>query len=161
MGYYNTAQVCLNGHVITDTYESNPELRQTYCGKCGEKTIINCPNCNCKIRGDYEVKGVISFVGEPTVDSFCYNCGKPYPWTEEKINSANELLALEGTLSQDELDYFKQNLNSILVDTPKTKVVATKLKLAITKTSSAVGSALRDIFVDIASETAKKVIFPE
>ncbi|EHK2400422.1 DUF2321 domain-containing protein [Clostridium perfringens] len=161
MGYYDTAQVCINGHVITNRAEGSPNLKKDFCTKCGAKTITNCPSCNAKINGKYIVPGALSVSTNFTADAFCYNCGKPYPWTEEKLNSANELLALEDSLSQDELDYFKENLNSVLVDTPKTKVVATKLKLAIAKTSSAVGSALRDIVVDIASETAKKIIFPE
>ena len=36
MGYYHTAQICLNGHVITDSYDKNPEFRQNYCDKCGQ-----------------------------------------------------------------------------------------------------------------------------
>ncbi|CAJ1611090.1 DUF2321 domain-containing protein [Clostridium perfringens] len=157
MGYYDIAQICLNGHITNGSYKEYPEYNKDYCSECGEKTIINCPKCNNFIQGDH-YEGFYS-IDEPP--SYCHCCGEPYPWTKEKLDSANELLALEGSLSEEELNYFKQNLNSILIDTPKTKVVATKLKLSIAKTSSAVGSALRDIFVDIASEAAKKVLFPE
>ncbi|BDS17319.1 hypothetical protein JUM001_15530 [Clostridium perfringens] len=159
MGSYDTAQICLNGHIVNSSFNKYPENSRKYCTSCGAKTIINCQKCNAEIIGSYT--GKYTFTSLKTVPLYCYNCGSPYPWTEEKLNSANELLALEGSLSEEELDYFKRNLNSVLVDTPKTKVVATKLKLAIAKTSSAVGSALRDIFVDIASEAAKKVLFPE
>lgn len=161
MGYYHTAQICLNGHVITDTYDRNPEIRQNFCDKCGEKTITACPKCNLKIRGDYEVEGVC-FLGSTmnTAPSFCYNCGAPYPWTKSALEATKELLALESDLSPNELEYLNNNMASILVDTPKTKVVATKFKIALGKVGSATASAIRDIIVDIASESAKKIIFP-
>lgn len=157
MGYYDIGQICLSGHIINGSYNEFPEYSKEYCPKCGEKTIICCPKCNNYIQGDHH--NFYSAISNPP--AFCPYCGEPYPWTKEKLDSTNELLSLESALSQEELDYFKQNLNSVLIDTPKTKLVATKLKLAINKTSSVVGSALRDILVDIASETAKKIIFPE
>lgn len=161
MSYYHVAQICLNGHVITDTYDQNPEFRQNFCNKCGEKTITKCPNCKSNIRGDYEVEG-ICFIGSTmdTAPAYCYNCGSPYPWTKTALESTQELLALESTLSSDELSYLSENLSSIIVDTPKTKVVATKFKISLSKISSTTASAIKDILVDIASETAKKIIFP-
>ena len=162
MGYYNTAQICTNGHIITDSYDTSPELRQNFCDKCGAKTIITCPSCNYKIRGDYEVSNV-AFLGSTmsSAPSYCYNCGKPYPWTEASLEAAQELLTLENILSQDELKYFNENMSSILVDTPKSKIIATQLKLFINKASSVVGSTLKDIIVEIGSETAKKIILGE
>lgn len=161
MGYYNTAQICMNGHVITDTYDKNYEFRQNFCDKCGAKTIICCPNCNIKIRGDYEVPGVISLSGMSTAPSYCYNCGQAYPWTLDKLEATQELLALDCVLSTEELEYLSSNLNSLLIDTPKTNLVATKFKLSLSKISKVTASAVRDIIVDIASESAKKIIFGE
>jgi hypothetical protein len=37
--YYETMQVYLNGHQITDRYNSSPEQRRKYCDKCGAETI--------------------------------------------------------------------------------------------------------------------------
>lgn len=159
MGYYDTAQVCLNGHIITANYNNNPSIRQDYCGQCGEKTVISCQNCGANIHGDYIIDGFWD-ASDPKVDDYCYKCGQPYPWTQEKLDATQELLELEGTLTSEELSYLADNMNSILVNTPKTKVVATKLKIAISKTSDVVSSALRDILVDIASEAAKKILFP-
>ncbi|MBA3888726.1 MAG: DUF2321 domain-containing protein [Acidobacteria bacterium] len=39
MGYYDTSQVCLNGHVVTDTLSRSPELGQKFCRDCGQPTI--------------------------------------------------------------------------------------------------------------------------
>lgn len=161
MGYYHTAQICLNGHMINDSSDSNPQNNQDYCDKCGEKTITKCPNCNALIRGDYEVPGVCAIGFATAVPSYCYHCGKPFPWTELSLKSAKELLELEGSLSEEDLKYFDKNMNSLICDTPNTKVVATKLKLFLTKASAAVGSTLKDIIVEIGSETAKKIILNE
>lgn len=54
MGHYHTSQICLNGHVATDCIDTNPELNQKFCDKCGSETITSCPKCLSKIRGYYE-----------------------------------------------------------------------------------------------------------
>ncbi|CAI3643315.1 DUF2321 domain-containing protein [Clostridium neonatale] len=162
MGYYKTAQICENGHVISSNYSASSNLHQDYCDKCGAKTITECPDCHAKIHGRYQSDGILTLYNEemPT-PSFCYNCGTPYPWTKSALEATQELLALESDLSPDELEYLNSNMSSILVDTPKTKVVATKFKIALGKVGSVTASAIRDIIVDIASESAKKIIFPQ
>ena len=63
MGYYDIAQICLNGHVITEKARGAPEFAQKFCKKCGESTItecqscrnsdqrvLSCGRCNCYIR---------------------------------------------------------------------------------------------------------------
>lgn len=162
MGYYQTAQICTNGHIITGNYDISNESHQNFCDKCGSETITSCPNCNSKIRGHYKVEGV-AYLGSSmkSPPSYCYNCGKPYPWTESSLKSAQELLELEDILSKEELNYFNENISSIIVDTPNSKVIATKLKIFISKASSTVGSALKDIIVEIGSETVKKIILNE
>lgn len=159
MGYYHIAQICLNGHMINDAYDEYPQHNQNFCDRCGAKTITTCPKCNTPIRGDYDTPGICNF-DVPPVPSYCYNCGNPYPWTEQKLESAQELLSMETSLTQDELEYFASNMNSILVDTPKTKVVATKLKMTLSKVAPVVGNSLRELLIDICSEAAKKIIWP-
>lgn len=161
-GYYDTAQVCTNGHVINRSANSCPERNQQFCDKCGSNTITSCQHCNATIRGSYHVPGVMALgFKPPAIASYCHNCGKPYPWTLQAIEAATELLEIEDILSKEELNYLSQNMGAIITDSPKTTVVATKLKLAIGKLSSNIGVALRDIFVDVASETAKKILFPQ
>ncbi len=52
MGWHDTAQICLNGHVITTHANTSPDLMQKHCDKCGEPTITKCPNCKSDIRGE-------------------------------------------------------------------------------------------------------------
>lgn len=78
MGYYETMQVCLKGHQITDHYNEWSQFRQDFCNKCGAKTIHECPKCNTPIRGDYVVENF--FGGSTPVPYNCHKCGAKYPW---------------------------------------------------------------------------------
>jgi len=49
---------------------------------------------------------------QSTVPSFCVHCGKPMPWTEESIRSAEELYDLIDDLTLEE----KQSLKACLPD---------------------------------------------
>jgi len=84
MGYYDTQQVCLNGHQITANYHRSPEFRNDFCNICGEKTIFTCPKCNSEIRGDHHEDGVCIIGFRTMVPDYCHKCGTPYPWTEKR-----------------------------------------------------------------------------
>jgi hypothetical protein len=79
---YETALICLNGHVITTGLESSPEMYAKHCDRCGRETISECPHCHAKIRGHYHPKGGIGLISDYVLPKFCHECGKPYPWTE-------------------------------------------------------------------------------
>lgn len=82
MGYYDIQQICLNGHRITNSYNSSPELRRKHCPNCGAETIYKCPECNTNIPGYYRA-GVGS--GLPrSVPTNCTNCGSAFPWAKSK-----------------------------------------------------------------------------
>ncbi len=87
MGIYDTQQVCLNGHQITECYNRYPQHRKDYCEKCGAQTIFKCPGCSTEIKGDYHVDGVIGS-SRTNVPDFCEKCGKPFPWFG-KVNLAS------------------------------------------------------------------------
>ena len=52
----------------------------------------------------------------------------------------------------------KQRLHDIIAENPKTEMAAIKFKHIIAKVGQETAKALRDITVDIASETAKKIL---
>lgn len=158
MGVYRTAEICLNGHVSTSSADTSPELRETDCSKCGEPTITQCPNCQSSIRGYYNVPGVLS-LQKYNCPSFCHNCGKPFPWTERYLQAASELMELSGKLEGAELTQFKADLNSLVKDTLQAKVASFRVKTFMSKVGKEIASGVRDILVDIVSETAKKAIW--
>lgn len=159
MGYYHVAQVCTNGHLINDRYDSHRALNMVFCPKCGAKTITTCPNCGSNIRGDYQCDSVVLF-GTTSVDSYCYNCGVPYPWTQKILDSALELLSLDVELSSDTKELIKNAIPYLLVDTPETPVAIAKYRNGMSKAGQVLKDSMHQLLVDVISETAKKVIYP-
>jgi len=157
--WYDTAQICTNGHIITDTFITNPEESQKYCNKCGAPTITNCQNCKSPIRGFYHISGVI-YSSDLKLPSFCHECGKPYLWTEARLKAAKDLSDEIENLTPEERETLKKSLDDIVRDTPQTTVASTRFKKIAAKAGAVAASALKDILVDIASEAAKKVIWP-
>lgn len=84
MSYYDTMQVCVNGHKITDFYDSNPEYRQDRCSICGAKTIKECQKCGEPIRGHHHTPGLAVVGFETPIPKFCHKCGTKYPFTDKK-----------------------------------------------------------------------------
>jgi len=158
--WYDVAQICLNGHIINDSTKEFPQHNKKFCDKCGAATITNCKNCNSEILGRYHVNGVIGLRKEYPVPAFCPNCGKPYPWTELKIQAAHDIAKELENISDNEKKILVQSIDDIIKDTPKTALAVTRFKRILSKTSKPVVNAFKDILVDIVSETAKKLLWP-
>ncbi len=160
MGFYHVAQVCLNGHMVNDSFDKYPEQNQKFCSKCGLETITTCPNCRSNIRGDYEVPSVCCFGHVKTPDAYCYNCGKPYPWTEKALNSAKALIEEDELLNPDEKEQLSATLSELIVKspTPSTQLAVSRFKRFILKASKPTGEAVKSIIADIASEAIIKCL---
>ena len=155
MGYYKTAQICLNGHCITSDIDYNTE---NYCSVCGSATITKCPNCHSNIRGDYEDDFAI-FAGYET-PKYCHNCGKPFPWTEAAIQAAAEILALDDSLTADGTQILIDALPDLICETPKTKLAVAKFKKLLSASERFVIDGIREFAIDfgcayVKSELAK------
>ena len=124
MGYHDVAQICLNGHVITENAQRSPEFRKKFCDKCGEPTTTQCPKCNAPIQGEYHVEGVVAIGFNPVAPNFCHECGQPYPWTQRRIDAAKALAEDFEDLSNDERQKLKQSLDDLYRDSPNTEVAA-------------------------------------
>src|SRR5258708_39786238 len=113
MDQYDTAQICLNGHVISKFAASQPDHQAKHCPTCGQPTIMVCQSCNAPIRGAYHMSGIIATFPYSS-PSYCYNCGKSFPWTEKGINAAKELAYdLEG-LTEQEKDLLTKSIDEIV-----------------------------------------------
>ncbi|WGI17953.1 DUF2321 domain-containing protein [Methanonatronarchaeum sp. AMET-Sl] len=157
MGYYDVAQICLNGHVITERSKGFHQATQEFCSKCGEPTIENCPNCDTKIRGEYVVEGAV-FFSEYSVPKFCHGCGEPYPWTKEKIQVAKKYAQMLENLDEEEKQTVEKNIDDIIKDSPRTKIASLQFKKNLDKAKGKAKKELKDIIVEIASETAVKLL---
>ena len=148
------ALICSNGHVIRSTVGLTPEQGRDFCEMCGAATIIACQKCNAPIPGLSSSEIVAG--AEFSTPAYCANCGTPYPWTEKGLEVARELVSELEDLTEDERALLAKDLDDIIADTPRTMVAATRWKKALSKISKEVAHAFREIFIDIASETAKK-----
>jgi hypothetical protein len=153
---YHHAQVCLNGHVFSASLDSVQKETQ-YCEDCGKETIVKCKECESPIPGwSYNPRiGIVAHFQPPT---FCRFCGKPFPWTLAKKEALEKLIEFENDLTEDDKKLMKGTIEDIINETPKTKVAALKFKHYLAKFGKEVAKASRDILVDIASETGKKII---
>lgn len=156
---YDTAQICPNGHVINDVSERFPQFNKKFCEMCGEETLTECPNCSTAIRGSYHSEGRLS-VSDYSPPAYCYSCGSALPWTELKIQTAIELATESDNLSPEEIEKFEDTVKEIVRDTPRTQLGATRFMKVMTKVGGGTANAIKDVLVDIVSETAKKMIWP-
>jgi hypothetical protein len=157
--YYDTAQVCLNGHVTNDYYHKSPVHNVTHCPKCGEQTIVLCPACKTEIRGSYEVPGVIAVGGESQGPGFCHKCGKPYPWTEMRLQAAKDYADELDELNPEEKEQLKGSLDELIRQTPRTEVASLRFKKVVKKVGKESYEGMKHVLTDLVSETVKKAIF--
>lgn len=138
--YFDTAQICRNGHVITINYNHNPDERKKHCTQCGADTLNECPYCHSAIQGckrcsydkpssgnyltgewNYEKVDVsITELPEYLPPAYCHECGKPYPWTEESLNEIHRLIEMMDNLSDEQKAKLSSLFPDLIVETPHT-----------------------------------------
>lgn len=160
MGYYKTALICKNGHDISKNIDNYIEKIDKFCSKCGEANISACPNCQSKIRGDYEIGIGIANYSKYKVPLYCYNCGDPYPWTKTALKVAKDLAAETEGLTDEEKTQLSDSIDDLVKDGPRTILATTRFKRLVSKAAPELLYGLKDILIDIISETAKKAIWP-
>lgn len=158
---FDTAQVCMNGHMINACVRRNPEFNQKCCDKCGAPTITNCEKCNSPVQG---LRMNTSFLApDPgrhiAPRGFCYECGAPYPWTKARLDAAKEFADMLEGLSDDEREKLKESLTDLVADTPRTALAATKWKFYLAKAGQFVADGFKEVMYDIAVEAAKRGIW--
>ncbi len=146
----------MNGHLITDSLHLTPEHGKKYCEKCGEATISTCLVCEAEIHGRYTMFSFSEGLGL-RIPAYCHDCGNPYPWTVAKIKAAQELAEEIEGLSAGDRELFRKDIEDIAANNPRADVAATRMKRVL----KGAGDAVRNIVVDIGSETIKKVILGE
>jgi hypothetical protein len=159
-GRYTRAVICLRGHMATPDSESNPEAaRGKFCSECGSALIIACPECGASIRGHYVPPGATGVGGSfPRAPNFCAECGKPFPWTIEKLTAAKDLADELDEVNADDRAKLKVAIDEVAAGGPRAEVGAARIKRILGKTGTAVGKAFWQIAVEVGSEAAKKIL---
>ena len=160
---FGYAQICLNGHIIT--YKSNDlKILQPFCASCGQKVTIECENCQTPIRGGVRYESHIGppyrYYSDPYKrPSYCYKCGHTFPWTKSAEEAAFELIEFSTELNDSEKNELQSSIQNLLIESPKTNVSVVKFKSYASKAGTEIAKGLKDILIDLVSETVKKSIW--
>lgn len=154
MGYYENATICINGHVAS----SDTANYRKHCKQCGQETISVCQKCDSSIQGYYFVPGIIGF-SDYNRPSYCHDCGSPYPWTEQLINNAIELISLDEELPSDIKDVIKSSLPDLIVETPSAPLAVAKYRKYMSQANDYTRDGIKNLLIDIVSETIKKSLW--
>ena len=149
---YDTAQICLNGHVINAQSRLQPSLNQPYCDKCGERTITVCPQCQIPIRGQLYNRAYKRV-------AYCHFCGKPFPWTSAGLAAAEKLADMLESLNAGEREELKSSLPDLMAKTPSTPFAEVQFKRLMKKAGGGAVEAMKRILIDVVSESVRKTLF--
>jgi hypothetical protein len=155
-GRYNNGAVCLKGHAIAGDIESHPPGK--FCSTCGAAVLASCPGCGAPVRGYFVPPGVTAIGGRYSPPSFCFECGKPFPWTIEKVSAAKELADELEDVSPDDRAKLKTAIDDVAAGGPLAEAGAARIKRMVGKAGTAIGRAIWKISVEVASEAAKKIM---
>jgi len=154
MGYYYTARICNNGHLITDLEELR-DCEGTFCPQCGAASIVACPNCSAPILGHYHVDGFLTTSSTFKMSRYCSGCGSPFPWTEKALDAATILINETEEIDKKDREALITSLPDLVVLSPYTPVAQSRMKRFLSKASVTIGDAVKEILVSVATETVK------
>jgi hypothetical protein len=147
---YVAAQICLSGHVLDA--EGTDVERGQHCPKCGEASIDACQHCNGIIRGG----NIYRSTGDYKLSYFCHKCGHPYPWMEERLRTARDMLDQDDKLTEDDRKALWSDLKYVMSD-PMADLVPEKKKLISFKLGKAT-DWVREALLDLVAKTAAEIV---
>jgi hypothetical protein len=157
LGDFDIQQVCLNGHLITQTCVRAPSTRQAYCGDCGERTVFSCEGCGAYLRGlNWKAALDDIFYQPPPPTAFCIQCGKPYPWTKKRMDAALELAHQVEGVGSLEMERLEESLPNLAADTPQSGLAVVRWKKFIAQAGSVIGPFIKKLITEIATEAVKR-----
>jgi hypothetical protein len=144
----NQSLICKNGHYLK-CYDGK------FCPNCGAETIDSCPNCSEKIP----FLDQSAIIQDYKIPSYCFKCGSPYPWTTTLLDTARTIVHEDELLQDEQITEWCDCFPDIICQTPKTQLALIRYKKMVDKAASTTVNALKDLLVDVVSETIKKQLF--
>ncbi len=148
-GFHCEAQICLKGHVLH--CDGMPFDSKAHCTKCGAACIDECPRCREPIRGAQKFRSV-----DYLRPQFCHGCGRPYPWMEDRLQTARELLYHDDKLTMDDRTKLLEDLQYVMSD-PRAGLAPAKKKLIEIRLGKAT-EYVKEIILDLIAKTAAEVV---
>jgi hypothetical protein len=177
---YDNAIICSNGHVINRAMEKEPHNNAEHCKDCGGEAVTKCPKCKSGIEGAELISGSrqttarINYLGgrgsssPPKVTTsigsynkspnYCKACGEAYPWTENKIKEAIQILCEFGELSDAEKETIEEDVKNITKDVPGSKISAMRIGRICLKASKVVYDEIKGMATDTAAKTINEMM---
>lgn len=153
MKKYDKAQICANGHYISVTKKGF--VTDKHCSQCGMAIFDKCLHCGEPFRGVYSVDGGGRCL-PPKPDSFCYNCGMPYPWIEQLKNAVINAAELEKQIKPNELKLLEKHILDLTNENPNTQNAIMMIERFLLKNlSSNFTASLSNFIFKAGCETAK------
>jgi hypothetical protein len=145
---YCQAQICMQGDV--QSCDGTPFDPEGHCTKCGAPLICACLTCKAPIRGKQKYSGA-----DYQCPSFCHRCGHPYPWMDDKLRTAHDLLFHDDQLTfQDRKELW--DLLRYVMSSPKADLAPAKSKLIAIKIQKA-GEPIKDFITDLLAKYAAEM----
>lgn len=154
---YKIAIACLNGHIISRDMNTNSSYRtMTHCPHCGLQLTNICLHCESPIHGnEVNDRGQTIHSSKP-LDAFCYNCGKPYPWTESALENAELIINELDCLSDQEKEKLNKFFKDLIQETPKTPYAILIAKKTLSVCTGFLKESLTNLIISSACEAVKK-----
>ena len=154
--HYELAQICMNGHVVTDTARDYPQRTSKVCRECGEATITTCPGCNSEIPGEYIVPGVYSAVSHFRKPAYCGSCGRAFPWTERALTALKEMAKEADELSAEDQKALGDSFEDVVAEGPRAALGLSRLRRLLPKVAKPTAEAMKRVLSDVVSEATKQ-----
>jgi hypothetical protein len=149
-GRFHAAQICLKGHV--QSASGRDFKRGEHCPHCGNVCIDSCRHCKAAIRGNGTQETL--HYKRP---SFCHSCGRPYPWMEDRQQTARELLYHDDKLLLEDREKLWDLLQDVMSD-PKSDLAPAKKHLIgiyLDRAASATREVMTDLLAKYLAELSK------
>jgi hypothetical protein len=91
--------------------------------------------------------------------SYCYQCGKAFPWTEKYLKVAKEMASELEDLTGEEQELLQQSIDELMTDSPEVQLAATRFNRLTRKVKQA-GQPLRELMIELVAETTKRMLTP-
>ena len=152
----DTVCVSLNGHLVPEPVPGDTPESPRDCPRCGGPTILSCPGCREPILGvpsrPQQDPGQEGF----TPPRYCHCCGRPFPWTERVVSAVRMAIRQVGALDHYERDQLRRCVDHLIHETPQTRLAVLRVNAALSRIGGDAATALRELFVSIASENVKQ-----
>jgi hypothetical protein len=94
------------------------------------------------------------------IPKFCHECGKPYPWTERKMDEVYKLIDKNKKLNSSEKEVLKKLIWEIVIESPKKDLAIEEAKRPLQKMGDEAVKLLKSLLIDLLSEVVKRQLFP-